>query len=304
MATTRKFQKAFDRWIPNEKSSWIFQVFQKYNSELEKNLWSYYPASKYLYKKLGENSAEWTDNVNKHFYFTQKKEELYINLQDWSDSYKNFDNWVNLNTIMSISANFETYIASIISLALKSNPGIILGATKMIDGVSILKNGTPTKLNFDDQITLCTKGDWNSRINAFDKIFGEVPEILKTKVSSLERIRKLRNNVGHAFGRDISTARDHAIKKTIPTETISRDKTLEYQKLLWSIAKSLDIFLVENHIGTFQALNFYNSILPNMPKNMHPNNRASILKNKVGRTGVQPVSKQFYKDLITYYDSL
>lgn len=301
---TRIIDRNFSRWVPNEKSTWIFQVFQKYNEELEKSLWSYHPASKKVYKTLKKDEASWTDTATKHFDFDDKKDEIFKDLKDWSNSFNQFDNWVNLNVIMSISGNFETYIASVVSLALKSNPGILFGASKIVDGISILKNGTATKLDFEPQVLLCTKGDWSSRTSAFEKIFGHLPDILKRKISQLEQIRKLRNKVGHSFGRDIDEARKHIFKNIIPTESLSREKTYQYQKLLWSIAKSIDIYLLENHIGTYQALSFYHLQYQAMRKDIHPNIRATDFKKIVGRTGVQPASKQFYKDLVNYYETL
>lgn len=304
MATKRIFDKKFSRWIPNEKSTWVFQIFQKYNDELEKNLEAFYPATKKIYSTLKKDSAKWNDAVSNHFEIDIKKKEVFNDLKDWSNSFNQFDNWVNLNTIMAISANFETYFASVISLSLQSNPGVLFGVSKMIDGVSILKNGKSSKLDFESQITSCTKGDWSSRISAFEKIYGFVPDILTRNISSLEQIRKLRNKVGHSFGRDIEEARDHTIKKIIPTENISRERTLKYQKLLWSTAKSIDVYLLENHIGTFQALNFYHLHFGEMRKDVHPSIRAVDIKKKAGRTGVQSANKQFYKDLVNYYESL
>ena len=301
---TRLIDRNFSRWIPNEKSTWVFKVFQKYNDELEKNLWSYHPVSKKNYKTLKSEKAIWTDSVTKHFDFDEKRDEIFKDLKDWSNSFNQFDNWVNLNVIMSISANFETYLASVISLALKSNPGILFGASKIIDGVSILKNGTATKLDFEQQILLCTKGDWSSRTSAFEKIFSHLPDILKRKIGQLEQIRKLRNKVGHSFGRDIDEAREHVFKKIIPTENLTREKTYQYQKLLWSTAKSIDVYLIENHIGTYQALSFYHLQYQTMRKDVHPSIRAVEFKKIVGRTGVQSASKQFYKDLVSYYEAL
>lgn len=300
----RIIDKNFSRWTPNEKSTWVFQVFQKYNDELEKNLCSYHPASKRIYNNLKKESASWVDPATQYFEFEDKREELFKDLKDWSNSFNHFDNWINLNVVMSISANFETYLASVISLALKSNPGIVYGASKMVDGVSILKKGIATKLDFNSQILSCTKGDWSSRTASFEKIFGDVPDILKRKIGQLELIRKLRNKVGHSFGRDIDEAREHVFKKIIPTETLSREKTYQYQKLLWSAAKSIDVYLLENHIGTYQALSFYHLRHQTMRKDVHPSIRAVDFKKIVGRTGVQSASKQFYKDLVNYYESL
>ncbi|WP_286898097.1 MULTISPECIES: hypothetical protein [Sphingobacterium] len=300
----RIIDKNFSRWIPNEKSTWVFQVFQKYNDELEKDLWSYQPVTKRIYKNLKQDNANWADSVENHFEFDDKKEEVFKNLKDWSNSFNHFDNWVNLNIVMSISANFETYLASVVSLALKSNPAILFGASKMIDGISLLKHGTTTKLDFESQIIACTKGDWSSRTSAFEKIFGNCPDILTRKIGQLEQVRKLRNKVGHSFGRDIDEAREHIFKKILPAENISREKTYQYQKLLWSTAKSIDIYLLENHIGTFQAISFYHSEYQKMRKDVHQSIRAVDFKKIVGRTGVQSASKQFYKDLVKYYESL
>jgi hypothetical protein len=300
----RLFDRNFSRWIPNEKSTWVFQVFQNYNDELEKNLWSYHPASRKVYKTLKKKEAKWEDQVTQHFDFTDKREKQFKDLKDWSRSFNHFDNWVNLNVTISISGNFETYFASVISLALKSNPGVLFGASKMVDGISILKTGIGTKLDFDLQILQCTKGDWNSRIVSFERIFGFAPDILRRKITLLEQIRKLRNNVGHSFGRNIAEAREHAFKKIIPTETLTREKTYQYQKLLWSTAKSIDIYLLENHIGTYQSLSLYHSKYQTMRKDIHPSIRAVDFKKMVGRTGVQPASKQFYKDLVNYYELL
>jgi len=127
---------------------------------------------------------------------------------------------------------------------------------------------------------------------------------LKRKISQLEQIRKLRNKVGHSFGRDIDQAREHVFKNIIPTETISREKTYQFQKLLWSTAKSIDVYLLENHIGTYQAISLYQIEYQKMRKDTHPSIRAVDFKKIVGRTGVQSASKQFYKDLVNYYETL
>ena len=41
-----------------------------------------------------------------------------------------------------------------------------------------------------------------------------------------------------------------------------------------------------------------------MRKDVHPSIRAVDIKKKAGRTGVQSANKQFYKDLVNYYESL
>lgn len=83
-----------------------------------------------MYKKLGP-SAKWEDDVTQHFEFDDaEKSELYSDLKDWSNSFNQYDNWVNLNSILVFSSNLETYMASAITLALESDPGTLFGASK------------------------------------------------------------------------------------------------------------------------------------------------------------------------------
>ena len=297
-------KKDFERWNPREESSWVFQVFKQYTSELEKNLWTFISGSKYVYKNLGLSKAKWTDDVKSHFTFEFKKDELYKDLRDWSNNFNEFDNWVNLNCIMSMSSNFETYLASIVSLALTSDPGLIFGASKLIDGIRIIKLHTSNDFNIEPYITSCTKGDWSSRASAFKKIFGHVPEVLVRNINHLDDIRNLRNKVGHAFGRDIEKAREHLVKKTLPIEIVSRERTLRYQRLLWGIAKNIDVLLLQNHIGEFQALNFYHSMYPSLRQDIHPSERAIILKKRIGSQGMSTAGKGFCKGLVSYYENI
>jgi len=293
-------KKDFERWNPREKSTWVFQVFKKYSFELDRNIGSYIPASKYTYRQLGKSGAKWEDDVTSHFAFVGKEKKLFDNLKHWSDSFNKFDNWVNLNMIMAMCSNFETYLAAVISLSITSDPGIVLGASKLIDGMSIIKHGVPNKLDLSKYIDSCIKGDWNSRASAFNNIFGMVPDVITRNISHLEAIRKLRNQVGHSFGRDIDDARDYVIKKILPTETISRERTMRFHRLIWGIAKNIDMYLLKAHIGEFQSLNFYHSLYNTLPLNAHPSIRARLFKKKIGQSGVASVGKDFSKGLVTY----
>jgi hypothetical protein len=47
---------------------------------------------------------------------------------------------VNLNVILTTVSNLETYLASVMAMALESDPGAVLGVSKAIDGASVLKH--------------------------------------------------------------------------------------------------------------------------------------------------------------------
>ena len=132
----------FERWQCREHSTWPFQVFRSYNHELDRLLGSQMAAQAFVYKQLKVAAAMWSDDPAKHFTLMQfSAEDLYSDLKDWSTAYNSFDNWCRLNMVIGLSSNLETYLASVISLALDSDPGQMLGITKRVDGVAVLKYG-------------------------------------------------------------------------------------------------------------------------------------------------------------------
>ncbi len=300
---------SFERWKSREASTWTFQVFQKYNHELSRMYISHIAASEYIYRNLGQ-SAKWEDPVSQHFKFKDETQvHTFDSIRGWSDSYNDLDNWTNLNSVMAMSSNLETYMSTVIKLALESDVGVLFGAKKRIDGIEIIKHGRSQPFDFEDKIISCIKGEWGSRVNAFEKIFGCAPELLKSNISSLEKLRKLRNNVGHAFGRDIESSRSHNVIDTMDMHKLKREKTLEYQKLIYGIAKALDKQLLNDHIGEYQTLYFYHNLRPTLKHDDSNHerkigNHMAVLKKKLGQFGAAKVGKKFCRELISYYEAL
>jgi hypothetical protein len=268
---------------------------------------SHIAAHSYSYKKLGE-TANWEDPIEKHFSFEDPTHSRsFSSLKNWSESFDSFDNWVNLNSVMAISSNLETYIATIIKLALESDIGILYGAAQKIDGASILKHGNSQPFDFDENIIACTKGEWGSRVAAYERIFGMVPDTLRENISDLEKIRKLRNRVGHSFGRDIDKSRSHDAIDIMPIEKLRRGKTLEYQSLIYGVAKDIDKHLHNSHVGEYQTICFFHNLIKRLPDTQHNRNhkvRVNTLKKELGKFGAYAAGKNFCSELISYYDQL
>lgn len=294
----------FERWTCREHSSWPFQVFKKYNAELDEIWASHAAASKFTYKSLGKLGASWDEASTTHLTFrTNGESEAFATLKDWSKAFNDFGNWTRLNTVIAITSNLETFMAAAIRLAIESDPGVLLGAPRAIDGILFLKRDTPP-LRIEEAVTSCTKGDWNSRIAAYKQLFGAPPAILTAKISDLEDIRQIRNRIGHAFGRDITAARQHGVREIIPMERIAEDRALRYQRVVWSVAKNIDIHLLSNHIGEYQAIRFYHELYPKLSGDVHPHQRAIIFKKELGRFKAGLAGKQFCNGLVTYYEGL
>ena len=300
---------SFNRWKSKDPTTWPFQIFNKYSTELSHMYIAQIGAKDYTYHHLGK-VAKWEDKIDSHFQYSDPvHNRTFQNIKQWSDSYNEFDNWINLNTIMAISSNLETYLSKTIQLALESDLGILFGVSKRIDGIEILKYKGPTALNFEDKIVSCVKGEWNSRINSFIKIFGSAPTVLTDNVSEMEKIRKLRNNVGHAFGREIEESKRHDLINVNKSNRLSRERTIEYMKLIYGIAKEIDKQLLNNQIGEYQIVHFYHNLKDSLstgdpfPEREHGNHTA-VLKRKIGSFGVIPVGKKFCGELIDYYEAL
>lgn len=167
----------FDRWSHIQKSTWPLKVYKQYNEELSGLLWADDFAHKFVYKELGNRKAQWEDNPNRHFKVPSHNYN-FSTMKDWSKGYEELQNWIYLNCIMAMASYFETYLDSVINLAIESDPGVLLNASHKIDGTIILKKGILNKKIFEEKVVNCTKGTWSSRSNAFASIFGSIPEVL------------------------------------------------------------------------------------------------------------------------------
>ncbi|HHY0447968.1 TPA: hypothetical protein ACVU4T_004977 [Vibrio parahaemolyticus] len=299
----------FNRWKGREDNSWPYRVFKQHNQQLSRIYLSQISANKFTYSKLKESGAVWESSPEDFFtYDDPTHKHTFKDISGWSDAYNEFDNWVNLNSIMAMSSNLETYMATIIKLAIESDIGVIYGASKKIDGIKILKHNNAKKIDLKQHVMSCTKGDWTSRANGYEKIFGSVPDTITDYISDLEKIRKLRNNVGHAFGRDIDVSREHDVLEIRPMDKLSRSKTLYYQSLLFGVAKAIDKHLYFEHIGEFQTLYYYHQFLKTLPDTSHNamhSNRVTFFRKALGKYGSpKNLNKKTCSDIIRYYDSL
>lgn len=296
-----KKNKGFLRWSHVQNHTWPFQVYKLYNEELNQFLWANEAASKYTFMKLGKEGALDTDSPTMHFPMPARKFYDMKTVKEWAIVYNDTQNWVRLNCVMAISSNLETYLASVVSLAIESNPGVLLGASKFIDGAKLLKEGGLDWSIYEDHVTACTKGTWSARLSAFEKLFGTASVSFKSGVTTLERIRKIRNNLGHALGRDIDASRDFSFNKKQTSDRIQLTTLVKYLEKAYTIVQEVDEFLLNNHIGEFQAIYAYYT---------HRNefdgadvDKALALKKFYGEHD-QPVSKVFCRGLVDYYERL
>ncbi|WP_133256884.1 hypothetical protein [Hymenobacter edaphi] len=229
--------------------------------------------------------------------FTIRKDKI-----DWKQDYREFNNWTRLNAMMSLNSYLEIYLSSIISTAIESDPGILHNASKKIDGAVILKNSR--NYNYLYQASKCIIGEWSKRISEFKNIFGSAPTELEANVGELEKLRILRNNIGHAFGRDIEESRKKGSRSILPSDRISLKRVKEVLGVVNLVVLGIDKFLLTNHIGDYETLYHYHEVSEKISSGLTLNDKALLFKNSIGKAAAVPRSKDYCKEVVKYYEAL
>lgn len=304
----------FKRWESKLEFSIPYSSYVSYNSELRRMFRAIDSSKRYVYKSLNtDRKAKWEDNPNKYFDFHPQVKKTYAffeTLKEWSDSLNSFMNWNNLNTLVAVAANFEIYLSQIIRLALESDCGIIYGLNHEIDGIKVLKNNI--SFDFSKAVESCTKGEWSVRNNNIKRLFKDIPTIFEKECGTLDKIRKLRNDIAHSFGRNIEDSHDIERLDRISMAAMNDNVLLKYWDTIDECVKELDIFLINNHIGEYQLLLFYHKYHDIAFKNIDIDSKsikekANIFRKFYGQKtqkGPQTYGALFWKGLVEYYESI
>lgn len=174
-------------------------------------------------------------------------------LGQWADWYSDFDRWSRMAYIVGLAGYLETYIAQVSVAAFESTPSLVLGGGPKIDGAIFLKYNAKYDLYAHSESL--TRGDWQARISAYKRLFGTCP--FENRLSELEDLRKLRNDAGHSFGRDIKSMKFAQGWEVNKLKDISDGKIVEFLELVESVANSIDDHIAEEFIGQYEIIKVY-----------------------------------------------
>lgn len=299
----------FNRWeYPGATLS--FSRFRKYHSDINNLYWSF------------KSSIPPTFKATRGHKFEDKMHEVFnidpidygrriIPLKEWRDNFTDFQNWTRVGVLMSLVSNFETYIHSISSLAIESKPGILLQSPNAIDGVILLKRRK--EYSFVDETIDIVKGEWSSRISFLNNLFGSHPPIFSQNISELEKIRNLRNNFGHSFGRNVSINKLILNVDYFEAERLSEERLIKWMKIFYEISLAMDIWIGKKFIGNYELIKIFHAVyksLPEKAQNGHPNTMVKPFTKHLGKFRVNwnhrmdKESKKFVRELIAYYFSI
>lgn len=293
----------FDRWTPVYERSLPFRVFKAYDDELFSYITSLERGCGYIYSHLKADGAVWESPA---YDFGLNESDKKQTVKEWSDKSRKFKNWVRLSLLMSCCAYFENYIASIIKEVLESDPGLMIGFSHSVDGIKLLKYDKKlSKESIKTIIDNCTKGEWTSRLKNLNQLTKTIPEIINDSIGELEKMRKLRNDFGHAFGRDIELSQNYFVPTVSPIKSLSTERFNKFHYIIRNIVREMDISFMRNHIGNFEPLLQFHAIYPSV-KDLNKDGQTEMLKDTLYRERkiTHGTNKNFCRALIDYYINL
>lgn len=290
----------FDRWKHALPYSGPFLVYKQYYEELNRYYWASYSAHKLTYREMTQKGYTWQSNPETVLELP-KHNHSFNTMRSWANAYNELQVWTRLNVVTSLASILETYMDSICGLAIESNPGVLINSSKSLDGVHLLKTKRLDHEVIAAAIRDVSKGMWGERRKVFDALFGGHPAELDQYEADLEDLRNKRNSVGHAFGRDINKARRFEEINPLPLDGIRQDHLIHFFDITLKVAKAVDQYLLENHIGEYQALySFHVFYTHNQGKKWDDKSMAKEFRKVFSKSSL-PIGKQFFIDLVSFY---
>lgn len=290
----------FHRWKPINDHSLPYRVFIKFDNELFSLITSLESGKGYIFRHLTADGATYESDA---FHYGLTQGGYALNVRNWADKYNYFRNWARLSLLMSCNSYMENYFACIIKEAIESNPGLLIATPRLVDGILYRKKDI--HLHSDDVetiVTSCTKGVWSSRIAALKRLFGAVTPLLESNVASLDAIRKIRNDFGHAFGRDIEASKNYYNTTKSPMQNLTIERFNKYHTLIKKMVREFDIYVKGEHIGNYEEL-YQLSLIYNRIKDLAECTRAEHVKTALYNAGIR-AKRGFCRDMVTYYEAL
>src|ERR1700733_12322588 len=252
----------FDRWSPALGKTWAFRLFERHHTEINNLYWSHAAALCKAFSSCRGKSP--SDPCGSVFHLKPADvRRLPGTLKDWADKYDSFDNWSRLSSLVAATGYLEVYIKTAVRLSLESDPGVMVGCSRKIDGAQPLKK-RPHYM-FKDEAAACVKGDWQGRISAYKRLFGSCPLTIESNIADLEFVRRTRNGVAHAFGRGIDDYDSLAQAKPRGLTILKEKRFTKILGLIEDIAKAVENHLAKAHIGDYESVYFFHHWLNSNP---------------------------------------
>lgn len=240
----------FDRWTGAFRNSFTLRRFNEHQTEINRLYWSLIPAAGFAgylarHAPAGETPATLfhASGPNAH--------RIASDLPSWQRDFTEFGNWVRLSALVSLLSYLETYITTVATLALRSDPLLRFNQSRTVDGTLWLKREVVDDVS--GFVTPLVKGKWPQRCSAYRTLFGSVPAVLDAHVGDLDQMREMRNGVAHSFGRDVSFFENPIVRAGQPLK-LGEERLQNWLAIVKAAAAAIDGHLYPVHLGDFELI--------------------------------------------------
>jgi len=286
----------FNRWNATWPKTWAGHIFKKHHTQLNDIYWSGAASIGHI-KMIARHTLATSSTASFFHLSAANARRMTFPIEDWRKNTSEFENWSRLSALMSLLSYFETYLGAVTWLALTSDPGILLSSSRAVDGIKLVKHENCPDI--EPHIPGLTKGDWQSRCAAYKRLFSIIPKSLSDNVSELESMRKLRNGIGHAFGRFIDEYRDPVLVRPRELQRLSESRLQRWLGVIDECVAEIDSHLLNIHIGAFEVLYMYHR----WDKKYYAGHihEETAFAASIGETQGNKPSRTYFKAAIAYY---
>lgn len=284
--------RVFNRFGLHDGRTWAFRQFEDSQTRVNR-LWHCSKAQAWLLVDRTAGPAEhwrrFVDNLEP----LQRRADFFRDPAEARTQAKETDNWMRLTLTVAIASYLETYVAQVIERAIRSRPGVLIGAPKSVEGVKLLKDHV--KLDTEEYVRRCVEGPWSARVAAVERLFGTTG--LKALIGPLDQLRKTRNRAAHSIGADPTPGASLHLAFG-DAERVSAKRVAHSFALAAQAAQHLEHALGAHWVGEFETLLFFHQ---KVKPHVH-DAAGNALKKKLGQLGRPPVNKEFALKAVEFYD--
>ena len=290
---------SFSRWKCVSDASWPYRRFRGHHTQLNSFYWSHWAAD-HLTRRHAR-SEEPTVETAAHFGLSGNDDARRPprTLAEWETTQREAGNWLRLNAALAMASYLELYLRQVSTLALLSDPSIMLGGNRLLDGIAVLKHSQQQPA-IEPFVAGVTRGDWAARLVRYKGLFGPVPTELESHRADLHDLQTLRNRVGHEFGRDSHPGDLSWLGGILtPSERLSEDRLKKWLGVIEVVGRAIDRHLVSKHIGAFECLLLYHR---ERTREGRPISANELRKRAAQEAGGPVAGTEYFREVIAAYD--
>jgi hypothetical protein len=313
--SSARAQRAFDRWSPHSGSTFAYLLFRRDLTELNTFCWHGHGVVNHAQKLLAHLpfNAEVKTALDYGKDPGRRSDSL---VQDVRGDFKDVANWIRLARVVFTASILELFVRRIVTLALRSDPGLLISQPRIVDGVALLKNRNEPDVR--ERVQNCTEGTWSAREHGIHQVFGVRVAAVFDSLKELQALQDTRNSIAHDFARKAKMKDFWYIDpEQANPQSVTRISVERLQQLLrtvGAVAAEIERSAI-GHVGSFELFLFWQKFLDERtkPKTVvikrylalyNEGGFAKLLSTYNHNISGEPLGRIYCRDLLTHYGTV